>query len=319
MTQPDGQPGQSSMSTNAKNVTSGVAAVVVTFNRKVLLVECIVGLLAQTATPDRIYVIDNASTDGTRDTLQAAGLLDNPKILYVPLRSNMGGAGGFSAGLRSAYSDGYEWFWLMDDDVEPFPDALAQLLEFRYASGCIHGRKQNADGSPFVWIEQFSERTVTTSRISDPLFEKSERAQKINTGCFEGMLVSREVVSRIGFPDTDFFITWDDTYYGYLASRVTTVLYVNVYALRRKLHIGRVDCGMFGERLLQSPLALFHSHRNRWLIAKKLKVNRLPFWFASLSFSLRAVIRELLFVRSISRAAAVLKGVWTGMRLQVQG
>ncbi len=43
-----------------------VAAVVVTYNRKVLLKECLDALLAQTRPLDSIIVVDNASTDGTR-------------------------------------------------------------------------------------------------------------------------------------------------------------------------------------------------------------------------------------------------------------
>jgi rhamnopyranosyl-N-acetylglucosaminyl-diphospho-decaprenol beta-1,3/1,4-galactofuranosyltransferase len=95
-----------------------VAAVVVTFNRKHLLIECIQGLLVQTVRPDRIYIVDNASTDGTAESLAEAGYLNNPLIQYVCLGSNCGGAGGFSAGLEIAYKAGFDWFWLMDDDVD---------------------------------------------------------------------------------------------------------------------------------------------------------------------------------------------------------
>lgn len=294
-----------------------VAAVVVTYNRKHLLLECLAGLLSQTVLPDRIYVIDNASTDGTAESLEGAGYFANPLVRYVQLDSNRGGAGGFSAGLQIAFNDGFDWFWLMDDDVEPYPDGLAQLLAFRNVSGCIHGRRRNPDGTTVTGIECFSERTVTTKRIPDPLFLVNSHAQPINTGCFEGMLIAREVVSQIGFPDADFFITWDDTYYGYLASRVTTVLYVNAFTLQRKLPVGVVRSWLFEPRLLQSPLALFYSHRNRWLIAKKLGVCCWPFWTASVTFLLRALFREIVLVRSTSRAAAIVKGVCSGMRHQV--
>ena len=42
-----------------------VAAVVVTFNRSRLLLECLQALLTQTRPIDRIILVDNASTDGT--------------------------------------------------------------------------------------------------------------------------------------------------------------------------------------------------------------------------------------------------------------
>ena len=44
-----------------------VAAIVVTYNRKQLLQECLNAILNQTAEVERIIVINNASTDGTED------------------------------------------------------------------------------------------------------------------------------------------------------------------------------------------------------------------------------------------------------------
>src|ERR1039458_6670043 len=112
-----------------------VAAVVVAFNRKVLLAECLGGLLGQTRPLDAIYVIDNASTDGTEGYLRDAKLLDEPKIHYTSLPRNVGGAGGFALGMETAFSAGYAWIWLMDDDAEPFPDALEKLLPFMQDEG----------------------------------------------------------------------------------------------------------------------------------------------------------------------------------------
>jgi rhamnopyranosyl-N-acetylglucosaminyl-diphospho-decaprenol beta-1,3/1,4-galactofuranosyltransferase len=295
-----------------------VAAVLVTFNRKKLLMECLNGLLSQTVALDRIYIIDNASTDGTGESLRQAGFLTTPVIRYIPLQLNVGGAGGFAAGLEMAYNDGYEWFWLMDDDVEPYSDGLAQLLECRDVSGCIHGRRKNPDGTPVAWGVSFSERTVTTRHIPDQQFLASTQARTINAGCFEGMLVSRKVVSQIGFPDANFFITWDDTYYGYLASRVTTVSYVNAFVLKRKLTVGTAKLPMFRTCFIPSPLALFYYHRNRWLIAKKLGVCRFPFWAATAVVLFMALFRELFLVRSASRAALIVRGVLSGIRSQAK-
>ena len=215
-------------------MTQRIAAVVVTFNRKALLLECLAGLLAQSRPVDRIFLIDNASTDGTREALEGAGFLSHPLIEYVPMATNTGGAGGFHHGLKVAFEAGYDWFWLMDDDVEPLPGGLADLLSFSERSGCIHGRRREADGSPNVWGETFDPRRVLTRPIADPLFTAGQESQAISVACFEGMLIAREVVERIGYPDASFFIALDDTYYGYLASRVTPVLYVNRFVLQRK-------------------------------------------------------------------------------------
>ena len=56
-----------------------VAAVVVTYNRKQLLKECIEALLAQKAKHLRIFIIDNASTDGTEEYVK--GLIDGERVV----------------------------------------------------------------------------------------------------------------------------------------------------------------------------------------------------------------------------------------------
>ena len=115
-----------------------VCAVVVTYNRKDLLVECLESLLQQTRPLDGIYIIDNASNDGTPGYLKEKGFIQElpPKesnepwerkfiltyklpIYYVRMHENTGGAGGFYEGVKRAYEKGYDWLWLMDDDADP--------------------------------------------------------------------------------------------------------------------------------------------------------------------------------------------------------
>src|SRR5260370_443057 len=104
-----------------------VAAVIVTFNRKGLLVRCLEAVRAQTRPCDRVFIIDNASTDGTTELLGNTGLLDG-MVDYVRLPVNTGSAGGFHEGMRRAYEAGHEWLWLMDDDGCPAPDRLETLI-----------------------------------------------------------------------------------------------------------------------------------------------------------------------------------------------
>ena len=103
-----------------------VCAVVLTFNRKALLLECLRALLGQTRPVDRVIVVDNASSDGTTKLLRAEGLLE--RVEYVRLERNLGGAGGFHRGMEEARRGDWDWIWVMDDDAEPRPDALERLL-----------------------------------------------------------------------------------------------------------------------------------------------------------------------------------------------
>ena len=123
-----------------------VCAVVVTFNRKALLRVCIGSLLAQTRPLDKIVIIDNASTDGTDALLREefAGL----DVLSLPV--NSGGSGGFHAGMKWAVERGFDWVWVMDDDVRMRPDALETMLGYEAIADMIQPRKV-INGAILVW------------------------------------------------------------------------------------------------------------------------------------------------------------------------
>ena len=119
--------------------------------------ECLDSLLGQSRPPDAVFIVDNHSTDGTYDHLLGRGLISavgdsqgigrtvrsvpvpghgdrRLDVHYVRLSENSGGAGGFHEGMKQAIEAGFDWLWLMDDDVLVAPDALAVLVEKRTRS-----------------------------------------------------------------------------------------------------------------------------------------------------------------------------------------
>lgn len=203
-----------------------VAVVVVTYNRADLLRGMLAGLAALDRAPDAVFVVDNASTDETsallEQTVAAGGL---PGLVPIRSEDNLGGAGGFHLGVRTAYEQGYDVMWLMDDDVVPAPDCLTHLLEVD--GSCLIAVREDRSGalvekaavhfdlrSP--WRIRPKTATVETTygtRAAMPATVPVENA------AFEGFLVRREVVQRIGFPDPSFFIFYDDVDYVVRARR----------------------------------------------------------------------------------------------------
>lgn len=105
-----------------------IAVVIVTYNRKKLLLECLEAVCKQNYNIEKIYLIDNASTDGTESALKKADFLNNPKLEYIKMKENTGGAGGFYEGLKIAGSKEYDFYWIMDDDTIPMTDSLNELV-----------------------------------------------------------------------------------------------------------------------------------------------------------------------------------------------
>ncbi|MEM6580396.1 MAG: glycosyltransferase family 2 protein [Pseudomonadota bacterium] len=214
-----------------------VAAVVVTFNRKELLVETLRGVRNQTRPLDKILIIDNASTDGTREYLQANQIFEMANVEYIALPENTGGAGGFSHGMRLAAERGYDWIWTMDDDVEPVENCLETLLQYCDLSQCINSTKVFTDNDEIQYWEQYFD--YATGRLVDlknASFANGKPWCCVNVACFEGMLVSRELLNKISPPDPTYFIYHDDTVFGIKASFHTNVIYVRDAVLRKKIY-----------------------------------------------------------------------------------
>lgn len=99
---------------------------IVTFNSEAFIGECIQAVLRQTARIVRIVVIDNASTDGTRDILRSIEAR-NPEIKVIYNERNVGFAGAHNQALRQCETD---YFLVLNPDVVLGGDYIRHLLEF---------------------------------------------------------------------------------------------------------------------------------------------------------------------------------------------
>jgi len=95
-----------------------VSVVIPTFNRAHLVGRAIRSVLAQTFQDFEIVVVDDASTDSTREVLQA---IEEPRLTYICNESNRGLAGARNVGVRA--SNG-RYVSFLDDDDEWLPKKL---------------------------------------------------------------------------------------------------------------------------------------------------------------------------------------------------
>lgn len=194
-----------------------IFAFIVTYNRLGSLQRVVSCVRNQTQQIDKLIIVNNNSTDGTKEWLDT---LEDVEIIH---QDNIGGAGGFYSGVKTCYEQGADWIWMMDDDVFPQNDCLEYLLKYKDVSSCLNTTRYWADGGYVPQLFRYDiERNVSEELKSN----MSVEYQVMNTCCFESLLISSELVKKIGFPDKRFFIAGDDTLYGYLASQVTDVLLV---------------------------------------------------------------------------------------------
>lgn len=229
-----------------------IVAIVVTYNRKELLIQCINALLTQSRVPEKILIVNNASTDETLDYLQYRELDTHSTIDILTLPENIGGAGGFSAGLKYVLDHGADYIWMMDDDATPHSNALENLIRHT-TPDCIYA-------SLAVQDEQISwEMTVKEKNNWKVTHNPKDISQIMEVYClpFLGFMIHRNIVEKIGLPDEGFFITADDTEYCLRAKNQGYKLY------------------LIGDSLIEHPKA---HHQKYKILGKTINYVSLPAW-----------------------------------------
>jgi rhamnopyranosyl-N-acetylglucosaminyl-diphospho-decaprenol beta-1,3/1,4-galactofuranosyltransferase len=290
---------------------------VVTYNRSNLLTRLLESIAGMDPKPGHVVIVDNASTDDTTEVVESFRSRIGTELVYRRLDTNTGGSGGFSEGMRVAYELGSEWIWLMDDDVEVLPDGLAKMGKWAPRFKSIQGRRYDYDGSEFYWQYRVAEPLGIPIPFAPAGFDGSGY-KEMNSGCFEGMFINREIVGRIGLPDPRFFIYWDDQMYGWLASRQTTSVIVDEFVLRRTREIKQWDMGI-RHMNASSNAYRYYIMRNRAHIKqyyRSLGVYN-PALFAlgtSLTF-VKELIRLLFVERTVRGTSNLFRGLRDGRKI----
>ena len=277
-------------------INKDIAAIVVTFNKKNLLVNAIQGVLNQELLPNLLIIIDNNSTDGTYELLVAKGWIkpieksknniniissneylineSNITIRYIKKHENDGGAGGFYEGMKQAYDLGYEWVWLMDDDGVPEKTCLKYLYDYK---------SKTAITGPLV-ID------IETSKTASFLFDDNGSLTKVEELTkkavienqltpFNGTFIYRGIIQRIGFVKKEMFI-WGDEYEYQLRALSnnftikTITKAIHKHPINKKNPIYESKLFNFIIYEISNPVFMFIYFRNYIYLYKKYRIKR---------------------------------------------
>jgi rhamnopyranosyl-N-acetylglucosaminyl-diphospho-decaprenol beta-1,3/1,4-galactofuranosyltransferase len=286
-----------------------VAVVLVTYNRAALLTRMLEGLRASTRQPDAVIVVDNASTDHTRTVLQTA---TNPGLQVIALETNTGGSGGFHAGVRAAYEQGFDRLWLVDDDVVPAPDCLEVLMA--QDEDCLFSVREDLHGdlvekaalrfdlrNPLA-IKPKTAMVETTYRTRAAMPERVE----VENVAFEGFMCRRTVVERIGLPDQSFFIFYDDVDYAVRARRAG----FRIWAVRDAVLVRQLD---FDQQHDLAGWKGYYMFRNLFVVHLRYGENRLvrakPWLITAAVVALSPVKGGRAQARNVTRALRDARGM----------
>lgn len=290
---------------------NNVAAIVVTFNRKQLLLECLNALINQSQSLKAIYIVDNASTDGTIDSLKEKGyvtsnndvLVNGIRINYIRLEENTGGAGGFYTGMQEAAKQNYDWLWIMDDDAIPYRDALENLLSNNIANDVVALSSKVIDSNGEIQLfhrGNFNYNNMFPHLQSAlPEKEYSRKVMEIDFASFVGIMVKSSIIKEIGLPNKEFFIHNDDLEYSIrLREKGKILLVPGSTILHKEVAKAQMIKKFLNIKMARKPInqhwISYYGIRNLLIIGKEHHNNKLSFYYQSLKHYSKEIIKIII-------------------------
>jgi GT2 family glycosyltransferase len=286
-----------------------VSVVVVTWNGRQYLEECLSAIEAQRGVRCETILVDNASTDGTADFVRSRF----PAVRLIQLAENRGFAGGNNAGARAAHAPLVAF---LNNDTIADPGWLSALrggidesAGFALATSRIvyvHDPAviDSAGDGVFRWGGAFKRHHGAPA-------SQAVESQEVFGVCGAACLMSRHVFEEVGGFDEDFFASHEDVDLSYRARLLGyRCRYVAGAVVR---HHGSATLGRV------SAVAVFHGQRNlEWMFLKNtpgsLLARTLP---GHVLYNIAAAAhfaRLGLLGTYLSAKAAALKGLPAAMR-----
>lgn len=196
-----------------------VAIIVCNYNKKEYVLPCIQSLLESSFQDFTIYVVDNASQDGSAAAIRESF---GDKVILLENKENLGGSGGFNTGLRKALEKDYKYLVCADNDVRFDKYAIEELkkfLEQHPETGMVGSRVYFMDEPEKIW--GFGGTIDYERYVHVDHYRNQRDSEEIPPfyycdyvpAC--SLMVRTKAVREVGIMPEENFIYWDDMEWGY--------------------------------------------------------------------------------------------------------
>lgn len=238
--------------------------VVLNFNGKQYLENCLCSLAAQTCRDFEVIVVDNASSDGSVKYLEA----QFPWVRVVKNERNLGFAGGTNAGIR--YAEG-EYILTLNNDTwvdSRLLECLVRPMQSNRDIGMCATKMLFPDGRINSAGMCLSRSGAAWDRgMFEPDLGQYDSSEEIFGPCAGAALYRKEMLEEIGLFDEDFFLYMEDVD---LAFRGRLAGWRCMYIPQAKVYHHHGGTAGFG-----SDLTVYYGNRNViWYAVKDF-----PIWF----------------------------------------
>ena len=198
-----------------------IGVVICNYNKKEFVLQCIQSVLESKVHNFDIYMVDNASTDGSVDAVRKNY---GEQVTILENKENLGGSGGFNTGLRVVRDKGYSYFMCLDDDASVDENAINELYEYMEKNpdvGMAGARVYHRQFPDYIQqcglmidFEHCQAHTLYADRLEDGSLPEVVECDTVAT-C--AVMIRGDAIrtTDVGIMPEDNFIYWDDMEWGY--------------------------------------------------------------------------------------------------------
>lgn len=195
-----------------------VAIIIVNWNKKDDTLKLLRSLEGIDYDNHDTVVVDNASTDGSAETIRK----QFPYIDLIINTDNLGGTGGFNSGMRHALTNrNYKYVWLLDNDAEVESNTLRELVDAMErdetigiaGSRIIDSDRRDITVEAGAFLNRDSigvqplYRNIRNLNIANSIME-------VDYVAICSALARTSALERVGLMDERYFFFWDDMDWG---------------------------------------------------------------------------------------------------------
>ncbi len=296
-----------------------VAVIIVSWNVRELLDRCLASLraeVARTSAAVRVWVVDNASEDGSAAMVRSR----HPWVEVVASTVNMGYVRANNLVLRRLLAEGSaDYVWLLNPDTEVRAGALERLLGFltgRRRAGLAGPRLLNPDGSlqPSAFrfpclLQPMFDLGMLPARFYESRWNGRYPATayarglpfRVDHPLGAAMMVRMEAVQQVGVLDEGFFMYCEEIDWAWRMRRRGWEVWLIPQA--QVVHYGGASTGQvrpqMTARLWTSRARLYRKHCSPWVrrvvawmvrrhFRRRLRLASSPVWRTAYEEILRA-------------------------------
>lgn len=297
-----------------------VALIIINYNCYIDTIGCLNSLDKIEYPRIKVFLVDNHSKNESVNILSDHFKKKAHKyeIVFTPLNKNLGFAGGNNIAIKQAYEEGFQYFWLLNNDTMVDKYALSKLVDAieRDKSIGIVGSKIYYHGTNKIWFAggRINSWTGKTGHIGMKEDDQGQydRMCEVDyiTGC--SLLFRREVLETVGYMKEDYFLYYEETEWNIRArQRGWRIVYVPTSKVYHKVSLAS------GGEKNPAPYVAYYDIRNAYVMIKRTQpsVKHLTAFLYMLWKIGKKVAKMMLYNqdRKIERVKAVLNGFFDGI------